>query len=181
MEFARRDGTSYFYRCRCECGTETTCRLGPLQIGRIVSCGCIRGEARAVLRVKVRQGRVPTGARGSRLPPGESAFRKLYSNYRRAAADRHIGFELDRETFRNLTSAPCFYCDASPSAVFDLATGRGAYTYNGVDRVDNAKGYIPENCVPCCRLCNSLKGSATAEIINRAAAFLGERTRSTPP
>ncbi|HEC67150.1 MAG TPA: hypothetical protein ENI23_17875 [bacterium] len=27
----------------------------------------------------------------------------------------------------------------------------------GLDRVDNKKGYELENCVPCCKICNSMK------------------------
>lgn len=29
---------------------------------------------------------------------------------------------------------------------------------NGIDRVDNSKGYQKENCVPCCKHCNYIKG-----------------------
>lgn len=31
--------------------------------------------------------------------------------------------------------------------------------YNGVDRKDNAKGYVTGNCLPCCWPCNYAKGS----------------------
>jgi hypothetical protein len=29
-------------------------------------------------------------------------------------------------------------------------------SYNGIDRVDS-KGYVPDNCVPCCEPCNTAK------------------------
>lgn len=29
--------------------------------------------------------------------------------------------------------------------------------YNGIDRVDPTKGYIIDNCVPCCTTCNYMK------------------------
>lgn len=35
------------------------------------------------------------------------------------------------------------------------------YIYNGIDRVDNAVGYILENCIPCCEFCNKAKGTKT--------------------
>jgi hypothetical protein len=48
--------------------------------------------------------------------------------------------------------------------------------YNGIDRVDNEKGYLVENCVPCCFTCNSLKKSVTKSIIEKAYKFLfGEK------
>ena len=28
---------------------------------------------------------------------------------------------------------------------------------NGIDRIDNNKGYTKENCVPCCDICNRIK------------------------
>jgi len=34
---------------------------------------------------------------------------------------------------------------------------------NGIDRQDNAKGYIPGNCVSCCRICNYAKHALTLE------------------
>lgn len=30
-------------------------------------------------------------------------------------------------------------------------------TDNGIDRVDNSKGYTSDNCVPCCWACNNAK------------------------
>jgi len=30
-------------------------------------------------------------------------------------------------------------------------------TYCGIDRIDNTKSYIKENCVPCCNICNRMK------------------------
>ena len=42
----------------------------------------------------------------------------------------------------------------------------GSYTYNGMDRVDNAKGYVLGNVVPCCHTCNFAKrGMATNEFV----------------
>jgi len=37
------------------------------------------------------------------------------------------------------------------------------YTYNGLDRIDNAKGYILDNVVPCCKHCNYAKRNMSTE------------------
>jgi hypothetical protein len=29
---------------------------------------------------------------------------------------------------------------------------------NGIDRKNSLEGYVPSNCVPCCKFCNSAKG-----------------------
>lgn len=39
----------------------------------------------------------------------------------------------------------------------------GGYTYNGIDRVDNTKGYEETNVVPCCTVCNRAKMAHTQE------------------
>lgn len=33
------------------------------------------------------------------------------------------------------------------------------YVYNGIDRVNNDIGYLIENCVSCCKVCNFMKRS----------------------
>ena len=32
-----------------------------------------------------------------------------------------------------------------------------SYYANGIDRKSNQKGYTPQNCVPCCEICNKAK------------------------
>lgn len=33
------------------------------------------------------------------------------------------------------------------------------FIYQGIDRLDNQKGYEIENCIPCCYVCNKAKGN----------------------
>lgn len=60
-----------------------------------------------------------------------------------SAKTRGLTFELSFEQFSALVNSNCFYCGRAPR--------------NGVDRVDNAKGYLPNNCVPSCHSCNVRK------------------------
>jgi hypothetical protein len=48
-----------------------------------------------------------------------------------------------------LIIASCVYCGYTPNWPESRV---------GIDRVDNSKGYVPGNCVPCCSTCNSAKG-----------------------
>lgn len=136
-------GGAWLYRCKCDCGTERVYpskRFAAARRGAFQSCGCKRGV---------------------RLPKGESGLNNLLSEYQRGAASRGFSFSLTKEQFRALTKQDCFYCGSPPSQVRTLhnaATGHAAYTYNGIDRVDNAVGYEAENVVACCSACNVAKG-----------------------
>ncbi len=41
--------TKYYYRCRCDCGTEFSARAEHLKQGRTVSCGCVKASHAAAL------------------------------------------------------------------------------------------------------------------------------------
>jgi len=61
----------------------------------------------------------------------------------------------------------CYWCGVPPSSTHKdhLRTGKImsglVIKYNGVDRVDNSKGYTVENSVPCCKYCNRAKNDMT--------------------
>ena len=44
---------------------------------------------------------------------------------------------------------------------------------NGIDRIDSSKGYVFDNCVPCCKHCNIMKMTMTIdEFINKIKKIL---------
>jgi hypothetical protein len=98
-----------------------------------------------------------------RAPLGTSAKKHLYYLYGYKSAKRGLKFELTLEEFSNLTKSPCYYCGAEPSQVKKYKKANGNYIYNGIDRFDNAKGYIKDNCVPCCKQCNTAKMEMSAD------------------
>jgi len=60
------------------------------------------------------------------------------------AMKRGLDFLLDFSSYEMLLKKPCFYC-AEPLN----------YSGCGLDRIDNSKGYILENVIPCCGRCNT--------------------------
>ncbi len=59
-----------------------------------------------------------------------------------------------------LVTSSCAYCDAAPEQEkWNYSAYYGAYLVNGIDRVDNNKGYEFTNCVACCRRCNLSKNN----------------------
>lgn len=99
----------------------------------------------------------------NRLPKGKSAFNVLYKRYQLQAKSRNRDFKLTKKQFQKLTSKPCFYCGQLPIQKSTNPTWNGDYNYNGIDRLDNKKGYTIKNCVPCCKICNIMKGILSFE------------------
>lgn len=75
--------------------------------------------------------------------------------YAAAAKRRDYEWALSREAFHSLVESSCHYCGARPERT--LRGARGSYTYNGLDRMNNALGYTESNVVPCCGKCNHAK------------------------
>ena len=51
----------------------------------------------------------------------------------------------------------CYYCGAAPARVYRPTRYTTSYITNGVDRVENGLGYLPENCSFITRSLNSKK------------------------
>ena len=92
-----------------------------------------------------------------------SGLTNLLWNYCNGAKKRGLSFELTREQFGDLTKQDCWYCGAKPAQKASSNEVKDFYLYNGIDRVENDKGYIFANCVPCCGRCNRMKSNLSAE------------------
>lgn len=125
----------FYWNCLCDCGRARIVSAHNFKQGKVKSCGCIR------------------------LKP-EAALKKLQISYRYGAQRRGRPFQLKLKEFKKLTSSACYYCGAKPSFVIKTSPKNfkpDIYIYNGIDRIDNTKGYILGNCVSCCKTCNNLK------------------------
>ena len=134
--------------CKCDCGTEKIINGAYLTIGHTKSCGCLKLD------------RAKSGAI-RRLPYGLSSMRQKIVSYKKIAKIRGHEYKLTDEQFKKITQQDCHYCGAKPSNVNHPEWGNGEYTYSGMDRVDNNKGYTEDNVVPCCKICNMAKNNLT--------------------
>jgi len=91
------------------------------------------------------------------LPFGRAAANRLFARYKQGAKKRGLAFELSLRHFLAFTSAVCHYCGSAPEK--EERHEPSVYKYNGIDRKDNTKGYLLDNCLPCCWKCNNAKGS----------------------
>lgn len=81
------------------------------------------------------------------------ARKKLKARYRKykiGAKDRGFVFELTLEEFDEMTQMPCEYCGGYSDEVDGVK-------FNGIDRINTLDGYVYDNCVPCCEMCNRMK------------------------
>ncbi|AGE55401.1 hypothetical protein PBCVMA1E_632L [Paramecium bursaria Chlorella virus MA1E] len=71
-------------------------------------------------------------------------------------------FQLTKEQYDTLRQGNCTYCGRMCTETHT----------NGIDRVDNTRGYILDNCVSCCGSCNIAKGTMNVEeFINKCVSI----------
>lgn len=104
---------------------------------------------------------------GYYLNKGQAAKNLLILSYKRTAKTKGLKFCLKTDEFFIITKQNCTYCGCLPnkkvSSSWKNRKINGDYIYNGLDRLDNNKGYILSNVVPCCSLCNYLKRNLTVK------------------
>lgn len=147
--------------CRCDCGNEKTVAGTSLRFGHSKSCGCLNKE----IVGNIGRERKGTPNLLLRLPRGFSGMNSLYGEYTRSAKKKGLSFKIDKFQFIHITQERCFYCGKSPGSRRKTPRGKGNgdYIFNGIDRVDNDKGYNLNNVVPCCKECNIGKQVETQE------------------
>ena len=133
----------HFYNCLCSCGVKKKLARIELMHHRVKSCGCLFRDTHREIYA-------------------DAGSRTLFIRYQRSAILRKIHFNISLETFKKLTSKPCFYCGKEPSQIMRSASKYGKpYVYNGVDRLDPTRGYTDSNIVPSCKKCNFAKQGLT--------------------
>jgi hypothetical protein len=149
--------SNYYWLCECDCGKEIEVRGGSLTSGTTKSCGC--------LKILYKDRTIP-------------AKKKLFRSYQIRAKNKNLKFTLSFEEFLNLTSHNCHYCGSPPSnKIEEGKTTKTFYVYSGIDRIDNTKGYIIENCVSCCSICNYAKTNLSVDKFIKWVQQLGKNLR----
>lgn len=117
------------WRCKCDCGNEGTIAGYALRGGRSKSCGCYCNEESSKRLFK-------HGGKGTRLFTIWSDMKqrcnnkncKEYENYGGRGIKVCVGWESDFTNFR------------------DWSMNKGYKKELTIDRIDNSKGYCPDNC-----------------------------------
>lgn len=172
--------------CHCDCGKSVllatrslTRRARPTR-----SCGCLRRSSAA--------------ERQRLAEPWHVSRNRALQQYRKGAKRKGHSFRLTDDEAFALFAQACHYCGAPPhnsiNAYLNLkgqprhAKHRGRphladaeFLYSGIDRVNNRRGYLPGNCVPCCSTCNTMKRDLPAAIflswLDRVVAYRSVQPR----
>ena len=73
------------------------------------------------------------------------------TDYKRRAQKNSLDFSLSNDEFFAMQTQDCYLCGKESNY----------YHCNGIDRINNNKGYDINNCLPCCGDCNYLKKDIT--------------------
>lgn len=152
-------GNNYFL-CNCSCGKQRKVMFSHLVSGLFSHCGCKKFISKQHANQK--------------FEPTEASFRAKATNYKSLAKTRKLEFTLTIQETVELLKGNCHYCNAIPSNYYNVRkfnrinrknniqyvfhdNENHAILYNGIDRIDNSKGYILNNVVSCCTHCNTAK------------------------
>lgn len=122
----------------CRCGVKSVCMASSLIKGRSRGCrSCARKRIRTDDQLKI------------------TSINDIYRDYKDSARIRGYEFKLSIEEFREFIFKNCFYCNSIPA---NIKKNKHTITmYNGIDRLDNNIGYLRDNCLTCCSICNTMK------------------------
>lgn len=145
-----------YWKCLCDCGTETIVIGSGLRNGHTTSCGCNKID-----------GAIKTARKMLSEDPRITSAKNVYGNHYK---DGNITFEQ----FIELSQMDCYYCSnkSENSNIYNRYKGKrktvlqdisvGNFYYNGLDRLDNSKLHDLDNVVPCCKWCNAAKLKRTS-------------------
>ena len=151
--------------CKCDCGNMTEANTGSLTCDKKKSCGCLTSTKSAENSIKSRY----------KIVKQDAGYRSIYSSYKLNAKSRKFDFNIDFDYAVSIMKSDCHYCGIEPSNTYMKSYYNAIY--NGIDRVDNTKGYEMDNIVSCCKMCNIAKNNNTEEYFLQWVKRLSEYQR----
>lgn len=118
-----------FWLCKCDCGNETVVASHNLQSGTTKSCGCWHDESARIIHTK--HSKINTRLYGIWLCMKNRCYHKSHKEY------NHYGGKGITICDEWLNDFETFYNWANENGYNDNLT---------IDRIDNNKGYSPDNC-----------------------------------
>lgn len=141
------------WSCRCSCGQEIKRSTTDLKTkDRVNMCTKCAYKARPQSKLKY---------------SNEERMYNLSIVSRCEKSKGRIKNKLSLEDYIEISSKDCNYCGEEPREITYLYKEKGIETksskFNGIDRLDSSLHYSIENCVSCCKTCNTMKASMRVE------------------
>ncbi len=89
--------------------------------------------------------------------PETATFLRLYQKLVKRHKEKSDEEVISFIEFKDLSTSSCHYCGAKPNREIKYRYGDKKIIVNGIDRVDNSRGYETGNVVTCCSICNIAK------------------------
>lgn len=125
-----KSGNKYIkWRCICDCGNETVVSGESLKNGNTRSCGCLQKETAA--RLKFKHGQTKSRLHGIWNHMKQRCGNTNNDSYKLYGGEGKTVYKPWCDDFQ------CFYNWAMENGYKDGLT---------IDRIDNSKGYTPDNC-----------------------------------
>lgn len=139
-----------YFKCECFCGEIFIVRSENIKNETTRSCGCYTSKLMSNKKL---------------LPNNKGAINKFYNNYKQTSLRKKLNFDLSLDEFLLFINDNCHYCGAEPILRKFMGSNKKykSLKCNGIDRIDNNKGYSLKNCIPCCSFCNAAKSDFSLE------------------
>ena len=122
-------GTPYaHWLCKCDCGNEKIISKKSLDTGRVVSCGCYRDEIR------------------NKPKTHGMTHTRLYTIWRSMVNRCRGNNQQSKRLYKDRGIAVCQEWVNSFETFSNWASNNGYKDDLTIDRIDNSKGYSPDNC-----------------------------------
>jgi len=140
IAFARnvrfKSSTSSYWLCRCDCGHEKQIIYGALRFGRSKSCGCYRRDPEYKKKFSL-----------ARRTHGETIGQEISAEYKTWQGIWQRCNNPNSQIYANYGGRGIKVCERwSDFSAFLSDMGRRPSSQHSIDRIDNNKGYSPDNC-----------------------------------
>jgi hypothetical protein len=151
LEFSHKVKKVRYWKCKCDCGNEKVINGFHLKRGKINSCGCLIKEA-------TRKMGLANKTHGLK----HNILYKLWGSIKSRCNNENT------ENYKMYGARGIKMCEEwsnDPLAFYNWAMNNGYKKGLQIDRIDNYKGYSPDNCrfVTCKENCNNKRNNAKIE------------------
>lgn len=147
-----RKDKQILWNCICSCGKSCVVLQARIKNNHTKSCGCL------VSRKLKERNKATIGIKKTKYGANFGHIRYAYSN-------KGQEYSISDDELFILLTANCSYCGTQPSNIQKDVNKlhQESFVYNGIDRIDNNKGYIEGNITTCCKRCNIAKNNMSFE------------------